>query len=98
MTQGTPEQFRRLVSEARREHAIALLRWLDPAVAAEAFMSLPCEEQEGLFRRLPIDLAATLVENLPYATVLMSVIVVTVNRLVWRPLYSLAATRFALEN
>lgn len=48
-------------------------------------MSLPFEEQEGLFRRLPIDLAASLVENLPNATVLMSVIVVTVNRLVWRP-------------
>ena len=32
------------------------------------------------------------------ATVLMSAIVVTVNRLVWRPLYALAATRFALEN
>jgi NitT/TauT family transport system permease protein len=32
------------------------------------------------------------------ATVLMSAIVVTVNRLVWRPLYVLAATRFALEN
>jgi NitT/TauT family transport system permease protein len=32
------------------------------------------------------------------ATVLMSAIVVTVNRLVWRPLYTLAATRFALGN
>jgi len=32
------------------------------------------------------------------ATVLMGAIVVTVNRLVWRPLYALAATRFALEN
>jgi NitT/TauT family transport system permease protein len=32
------------------------------------------------------------------ATVLMAAIVVTVNRLVWRPLYALSATRFALEN
>jgi NitT/TauT family transport system permease protein len=32
------------------------------------------------------------------ATVLMGAIVVTVNRLVWRPLYALAATRFALES
>jgi NitT/TauT family transport system permease protein len=31
------------------------------------------------------------------ATVLMAVIVVTINRLVWRPLYALGATRFALE-
>ena len=66
MTQGTPEQFRRLVSEARWDHAIALLRWLDASVAAEAFMSVPFEEQERLFRTLPIDLAAILVENLPY--------------------------------
>jgi NitT/TauT family transport system permease protein len=32
------------------------------------------------------------------ATVLMSAIVVTVNRLLWRPLYALAETRFALES
>jgi NitT/TauT family transport system permease protein len=32
------------------------------------------------------------------ATVLMAAIVVTVNRLVWRPLYGLAATRYSLEN
>jgi NitT/TauT family transport system ATP-binding protein len=45
---------------------MALLRWLDPSVAADAFMSLPFEDQQVLFRTLPIDLAATLVENLPY--------------------------------
>src|SRR3984957_1052870 len=66
MTQGTPEQFRRLVSEARWDNAIALLRWLHPPVAGEAFISLPLEGQKGLFRTLPIDLAAILVENLPY--------------------------------
>jgi ABC-type anion transport system duplicated permease subunit len=32
------------------------------------------------------------------ASVLMAAIVVTVNRLVWRPLYALAATRFALDS
>jgi NitT/TauT family transport system permease protein len=31
------------------------------------------------------------------ATVVMAVMVVTINRLVWRPLYSLASTRFKLE-
>ena len=31
------------------------------------------------------------------ATVVMAVIVVTMNRLLWRPLYALAATRFKLE-
>jgi NitT/TauT family transport system ATP-binding protein len=66
MTQGTPDQFRQLVAEARWDHAIALLRWFDPSVGADAFMSLPFEGQEALFRTLPIDLAAALVENLPY--------------------------------
>jgi len=32
------------------------------------------------------------------ATVVMAVIVVTINRLLWRPLYALAATRFKLES
>jgi len=32
------------------------------------------------------------------ATVVMSLVVVTVNRLLWRPLYSLASTKFKLEN
>jgi len=31
------------------------------------------------------------------ATVIMAVMVVTINRLVWRPLYALASTRFKLE-
>jgi NitT/TauT family transport system permease protein len=31
------------------------------------------------------------------ATVAMAVMVVTINRLVWRPLYALASTRFKLE-
>jgi NitT/TauT family transport system ATP-binding protein len=66
MTVGTLEQFRRLVSEARWDHAVALLRWLEPSAAANAFASLPFDEQERLFLTLPIDLAATLVETLPY--------------------------------
>ena len=66
MSRGTPEQFRRLALEGRWDHAVALLKWLDPSLAATTFMSLPFGEQEGLFRTLPIDLAATLVEHLPY--------------------------------
>jgi hypothetical protein len=68
MSRGTPEQFRRLAIEGRWDHAVALLRWFDPTVAATTFMSLPFEEQEGLFRTLPIDLAATLVESFPSIT------------------------------
>jgi NitT/TauT family transport system permease protein len=32
------------------------------------------------------------------ATVVMAAMVVTINRLVWRRLYSLAATKFKLES
>src|ERR1700730_14823916 len=66
MNLGTREQFRRLVSEARWDHAVALLRWLEPSAAADAFARVPFEEPERLFRTLPIALAATLVETLPY--------------------------------
>ena len=66
MNEGTPEQFRRLVADHHRDHALALLRWLDPRVAADAFLSIPSEDQEYLFRAMPTDLAATLVEQLPY--------------------------------
>jgi NitT/TauT family transport system permease protein len=31
------------------------------------------------------------------ATLMMAVMVVTINRLVWRPLYTLASARFKLE-
>jgi NitT/TauT family transport system permease protein len=32
------------------------------------------------------------------ATIVMAAMVVTINRLVWRKMYNLAATRFKLEN
>ena len=66
MNEGNPEQLRRLTAEKRWDHALALLRWLDPAMAADAFLSISFEDQEHLFRMMPVDLAATLVENLPY--------------------------------
>ena len=31
------------------------------------------------------------------ATLMMALMVVTINRLVWRPLYALASSRFKLE-
>lgn len=44
---------------------MAILNRLDPTVAADAFMSIPDEEQKLLFRRLPIELAAALVPIFP---------------------------------
>ncbi|HUK34133.1 MAG TPA: nitrate/sulfonate/bicarbonate ABC transporter ATP-binding protein [Vicinamibacterales bacterium] len=66
MSTGTPEEFRRLVSDGRMDHAIALLRWFEPPVAADAFAGLASPDQERLFRLLPVDLVVTLAENLPY--------------------------------
>jgi NitT/TauT family transport system ATP-binding protein len=66
MSAGTPEEFRRLVVEGQMDHAVALLRWFEPQVAADAFTSLAGADQERLFRALPVDLVVTLAENLPY--------------------------------
>src|SRR5579872_1282272 len=66
MDESHPEQLRRLARDKRWDHAVALLRWLDPTIAGDAFMSLSFEDQQRLFRAMPIDLAVTLVENLPY--------------------------------
>jgi NitT/TauT family transport system ATP-binding protein len=66
MTDGTPEPLQRLVSEARWDDATALLRGLESSLGAAAVMRLPFEDQEDLFRRLPAEVAATLVEGLPY--------------------------------
>lgn len=66
MNDATPEQLGRLVADQRWDHAQALLRWLEPASAARAFLRIPFQDQERLFRMTPIDVAATLIENVPY--------------------------------
>ncbi len=55
-----------IVSQARWDQAIALLRGLDADLAADALMSVPFEQQQTLFRKLPIDLAARLAGAFPY--------------------------------
>jgi NitT/TauT family transport system ATP-binding protein len=60
------EEFEGILSQGRWDRAIAILNRLDPAVAADAFLSLPEEQQKLLFRRLPSDLAAKLAAILPY--------------------------------
>ncbi|MEI9975494.1 MAG: ATP-binding cassette domain-containing protein [Ignavibacteriota bacterium] len=39
---------------------------LDPAVAADAMLDIPFEEQSAIFRRMPIPFAAELVAEFPY--------------------------------
>jgi len=60
------ERLQDAVSQARWNEAVALLRTRDTAQAAAALASLPFEQQQSLFRRLPQDLAAAVVAQFPY--------------------------------
>jgi NitT/TauT family transport system ATP-binding protein len=60
------EKLHTIIAEGRFDRAIGILNRLDPAVAADAFMSLPYEEQQALFGRCPEELAARLAILFPY--------------------------------
>src|SRR5580658_5758198 len=60
------EELQSIVSHGRWDRAAAVLARLDPAVAADAFLSLPHHEQQTLFPHLPLDFAARLAPALPY--------------------------------
>ena len=60
------DQLSTLISQARWDHAIALLYAMDPGDAAEVLMSVPYEQQQAVFRKLPIDMAAKLAGAFPY--------------------------------
>jgi NitT/TauT family transport system ATP-binding protein len=55
-----------MLAQGRREKAVAMLQQLEPAEAAESLRAVPFEEQQNLFRKLPVDFAARVVEMLPY--------------------------------
>jgi NitT/TauT family transport system ATP-binding protein len=60
------EELHTIVSQGRWDRAGSILGQLDSAVAADAFLSLPYEQQELLFRRLPVELSARLAPAFPY--------------------------------
>jgi NitT/TauT family transport system ATP-binding protein len=64
MSHLTP--LRVFVSQAQWQQAAEMLQRLDPSAAAEAFSSLPFEDQQSLFRKLPVEVAASLAGDLPY--------------------------------
>jgi NitT/TauT family transport system ATP-binding protein len=66
MTSPITDQLRDAVSQARWNEAVALLRTSDVVQAAEALGELPFEQQQSLFRHLPLDLAAAVVVQFPY--------------------------------
>jgi len=59
-------QLATVISQGRWEQAIALLQGMDAQRAAEALMSVPYEQQQALFRKLPVELAAKLAGVFPY--------------------------------
>ena len=66
MNSPTAEKLQELLSQGRSDHAVALLQRLGPDVAVDSVMRIPFEEQQIVFRALPIDFAAALVSRFPY--------------------------------
>jgi NitT/TauT family transport system ATP-binding protein len=60
------EELQTILAHGRVDRAVAILTRLDPAVAADAILSLPYEEQQILFQRLPVEFAARLAPVFPY--------------------------------
>jgi NitT/TauT family transport system ATP-binding protein len=55
-----------LLTQRRWEHASSFLEQLGREAGSEAFMEIPFEEQQALFRAVPVNFAAILIEILPY--------------------------------
>lgn len=66
MNRPLSEQLRNSISHAQWVDAAALLQQLALPTAAESLLLLPIEQQQALFRLLPVNCAAGLLPNLPY--------------------------------
>ena len=66
MTPPMAEKLQELLSQRKWEPLFELLRGLSPSAAADLIMGMRFEEQQLLFRQLPIPLAAAIINHLPY--------------------------------
>ena|ERR1700676_2423766 len=66
MSSPITDTLRDAVSQGHWDEAIALLQTSDTAHAAAALSTLPFDQQQSLFRHLPLDLAAAVVAHFPY--------------------------------
>src|ERR1700722_14988218 len=66
MTPPLAGKLHELVTQQKWESAIALLQGLSANDASDLIMAVRFEEQQELFRRLPIPLVASIVNHLPY--------------------------------
>jgi NitT/TauT family transport system ATP-binding protein len=66
MSPPSAHKLRSVLSQSGWEKAAEILQRLDPAVAADALLDVPFDEQRELYRRLPIPFAASLTAEFPY--------------------------------
>ncbi|HSY63891.1 MAG TPA: AAA-associated domain-containing protein [Terriglobales bacterium] len=66
MSAPITDTLRDAVSQGHWDEAVALLQTSETAQAAVALSALPFDQQQSIFRHLPLDLAAALVAHFPY--------------------------------
>lgn len=66
MSRNTIEEVRGLLAAGRVNDVVGLVRKLGPAGAADVLAKAPYEDQQTIFRALPVDLAAVVVSQFPY--------------------------------
>src|ERR1017187_9815855 len=66
MSPPSAHKLRSILSQNGWQKAAEILQKLDPAVAANALLDVPFDEQRELYRRLPIPFAASLTAEFPY--------------------------------
>ena len=66
MNPPSTDKLRSILARGGPDKVADLLQRLDPAVAADALLDLPFEDQRAIFGRIPIKFAAKLVAEFPY--------------------------------
>jgi NitT/TauT family transport system ATP-binding protein len=66
MNPPSTDKLRSILARGGPDKAADLLQKLDPAVAADAMLDIPFEDQRAIFRKMPIPFAAELVAEFPY--------------------------------
>jgi NitT/TauT family transport system ATP-binding protein len=66
MNPPSTDKLRSILARGNSDKAADLLQRLDPAVAADALLDIPFEDQRSIFRKLSIPFAAKLVGEFPY--------------------------------
>jgi len=60
------EDLQTILERGQLNRAVGILQQLDPTVAADSFLTMPWEQQQALFRLLPVVFASQLAPIFPY--------------------------------